>query len=128
MNPHSVQPTSPLSLLRSLWRNRQLIIQMTRREVVGLYRGSVLGIAWSFFNPLLMLIIYTFVFSVIFKARWGVNTDESKTQFAVVLFVGLIVHGLFSEVINRAPTLIASNVNFVKKVVFHYHLSQGSSK
>ena len=118
VNPHAGQPTSPLSLLRSLWRNRQLIIQMTRREVVGRYRGSVLGIAWSFFHPLLMLAIYTFVFSVVFKARWGVNTDESKTQFAVVLFVGLIVHGLFAEVINRAPTLITSNVNFVKKVVF----------
>jgi lipopolysaccharide transport system permease protein len=77
-----------------------------------------LGISWSLLNPLLMLIIYTFVFSVVFKARWGVNTGESKTQFAIVLFVGMIVHGLFSEVINRAPALITSNVNFVKKVVF----------
>jgi lipopolysaccharide transport system permease protein len=118
VNPHAGQPTSPLSLLRSLWRNRQLIAQMTKREVVGRYKGSVLGIAWSFFNPLLMLTIYTFVFSVVFKARWGVNTGESKTQFAIVLFVGMIVHGLFSEVINRAPALITSNVNFVKKVVF----------
>ena len=91
---------------------------MTKREVVGRYRGSVLGIAWSFFNPLLMLTIYTFVFSVVFKSRWGVNTDETKTQFAIVLFVGMIVHGLFAEVINRAPALITSNVNFVKKVVF----------
>ena len=118
MNPHAGQPTSPVSLLRSLWRNRQLIAQMTKREVVGRYRGSVLGIAWSFFNPLLMLTIYTFVFSVVFKSRWGVNTDETKTQFAIVLFVGMIVHGLFAEVINRAPALITSNVNFVKKVVF----------
>ena len=118
MNPHAGQPTSPVSLLRSLWRNRQLIAQMTKREVVGRYRGSVLGIAWSFFNPLLMLTIYTFVFSVVFKSRWGINTDETKTQFAIVLFVGMIVHGLFAEVINRAPALITSNVNFVKKVVF----------
>ncbi|OGP64971.1 MAG: sugar ABC transporter permease [Deltaproteobacteria bacterium RBG_13_47_9] len=118
MNPHTAQPTSPMSLLCSLWRNRQLIIQMTKREVVGRYKGSVLGIAWSFFNPLLMLFIYTFVFSVVFKARWGVNTEETKTQFAIVLFVGMIVHGLFAEVINRAPGLITSNVNFVKKVVF----------
>jgi len=118
VNPHAGQPTSPVSLLRSLWRNRQLIAQMTKREVVGRYRGSVLGIAWSFFNPLLMLTIYTFVFSVVFKSRWGVDTDETKTQFAIVLFVGMIVHGLFAEVINRAPALITSNVNFVKKVVF----------
>ena len=118
VNPHTGQPTSLLSLLRSLWRNRQLIVQMTKREVVGRYRGSVLGIAWSFFNPLLMLTIYTLVFSVIFKSHWGVNTDETKTQFAIVLFVGMIVHSLFADVINRAPGLITSNVNFVKKVVF----------
>jgi lipopolysaccharide transport system permease protein len=65
-----------------------------------------------------MLTVYTFVFSVIFKARWGVGGDESKTQFALVLFVGMIVHGLFAEVLNRAPSLILSNVNYVKKVVF----------
>jgi lipopolysaccharide transport system permease protein len=65
-----------------------------------------------------MLVVYTFVFSSIFKARWGVGEEESKTQFAVVLFVGMIVHGLFAEVINRAPSLILSNANYVKKVVF----------
>jgi lipopolysaccharide transport system permease protein len=118
VNPHEMQSTSPLSLLRSLWRNRSLIAVLVKREFVGRYRGSVLGIAWSFFNPLLMLTIYTFVFSVVFKSRWGVSTDESKTQFAIVLFVGMIVHSLFAEVINRAPALITSNVNFVKKVVF----------
>jgi lipopolysaccharide transport system permease protein len=62
--------------------------------------------------------VYTFVFSVIFKSRWGVGGEESKTQFAVVLFVGMMVHGLFAEVLNRAPSLILSNVNYVKKVVF----------
>ena len=67
---------------------------MTKREVVGRYKGSVMGLLWSFFNPLLMLIIYTFVFSVVFKARWGVDGDESKTNFAILLFVGRIVHGL----------------------------------
>jgi len=118
VNPHAGQPTSPLALLRSLWRNRGLITQMTRREVLGRYKGSVMGLAWSFFNPILMLTVYTFVFSVVFKSRWGVAGNESKTQFAVVLFVGMIVHGLFAEVINRAPGLIPSNVNFVKKVVF----------
>lgn len=118
INPHAGQSTSPFSLLLSLWRNRQLLLQMTKREVVGRYKGSFLGILWSFLNPLLMLIIYTFVFSVVFKSRWGINTDETKSQFAIVLFVGMIVHGLFAEVINRAPTLITSNVNFVKKVVF----------
>jgi lipopolysaccharide transport system permease protein len=89
---------------------------MTKREVMGRYKGSVMGLAWSFFNPVFMLVVYTFVFSMIFKSRWG--GDESRTLFAVVLFVGMIVLGLFSEVLNRAPSLILSNVNYVKKVVF----------
>ena len=117
-NPHAAQRTSLGALGKSLWRNRQLIAQMTKREVIGRYKGSVMGLAWSFFNPVFMLVVYTFVFSVIFKSRWGVGGEESKTQFAVVLFIGLIVHGLFAEVLNRAPGLILSNVNYVKKVVF----------
>ena len=118
INPHAAQRTSLVALGKSLWRNRQLIAQMTRREVMGRYKGSVMGLAWSFFNPVFMLVVYTFVFSVIFKSRWGVGSEESKAQFAVVLFVGMIVHGLFAEVLNRAPGLILSNVNYVKKVVF----------
>ena len=70
---------------------------MTKREVVGRYKGSAMGLAWSFFNPVFMLVVYSFVFSEIFKSRWsGVGGDDSKTQFAVVLFVGMIVLGLFS--------------------------------
>lgn len=118
MNPHATQPTSLIALARSLWRHRQLISQMTRREVVGRYKGSVMGLAWSFFNPVFMLTVYTFVFSVVFKARWAIDGEESKTQFALVLFTGLIVHSLFAEVLNRAPNLILSNINYVKKVVF----------
>lgn len=117
-NPHAPQPISLRALARSLWRNRQLIAQMTRREVAGRYKGSALGLAWSFFNPVFMLAVYTFVFSVVFKARWGLGGEESKTQFAVVLFVGMIVHGLFAEVLNRAPSLILANANYVKKVIF----------
>lgn len=117
MNPHSAHPTSLLALIRTVWINKSLIGKMVKRDVVGRYKGSVMGLLWSFLNPILMLLIYTFVFSVIFKARWN-TPDESKTQFAVVLFAGMIVQSLFAEVINRAPTLIISNTNFVKKVVF----------
>ena len=92
---------------------------MSKREVIGRYKGSTMGMAWTFFNPVFMLMVYTFVFSEVFKSRWGgVGGDESKTQFAVVLFVGMIVLTLFTEVINRAPSLILSNVNYVKKVIF----------
>lgn len=119
VNPHAPQPTSLVALGQSLWRNRQLIVQMTRRDVLGRYKGSAMGLAWSFFNPVFMLVVYTFVFSVIFKSRWGgVGGDGSKTQFAVLLFVGMLVVSLFSDVLNRAPGLILGNVNYVKKVVF----------
>ncbi|MCP1624168.1 ABC transporter permease [Pseudomonas nitroreducens] len=121
MNAQLSQRTSFGSLLVSIWRHRQLIGQMTRREVVGRYRGSALGLAWSFLNPLMMLSVYTFVFSVVFKSRWGqasATASDSHAMFAIMLFVGLIVHGLFAEVINRSPALIIGNVNFVKKVIF----------
>lgn len=108
---------SPREMIASFWRNRILIKAMVAREVTGRYRGSVFGILWSFFNPVLMLAVYTFVFSVVFKARWSAGSD-SKTEFALLLFAGLIVFNLFAECINRAPSLILSNVNYVKKVVF----------
>jgi lipopolysaccharide transport system permease protein len=118
MNPHAHHSTALTEPFASLWRHRGLVWQMARREVVGRYRGSVMGIAWSFFNPVLMLLVYTFVFSVVFKARWGVGAEDSRASFAVVLFVGMIVHGLFAEVANRAPGLILGNVSYVKRVVF----------
>jgi lipopolysaccharide transport system permease protein len=91
---------------------------MVKREVLGRYRGSIFGIVWSFFNPLLMLTVYTFVFSVVFKARWGISIDESQADYAIVLFAGIIIHGLLAECVNRAPRLILDNVNYVKKVIF----------
>lgn len=107
----------PRAMYTSLWRNRELIQASTKREVVGRYRGSVMGLLWSFFNPLFMLAIYTFVFSEILKSRWSVGS-ESKTEFAIVLFIGMMVFNLFSECVNRAPSLIIANANYVKKVVF----------
>jgi lipopolysaccharide transport system permease protein len=111
-------PTSPLALFDSLWRNRQLIWQMSKRDVLGRYRGSMIGVAWSFFNPIFMLAVYTFVFSFVFKSRWDVDVSVNQGGFAVILFAGMIVHGLFGECVNRAPSLLLSNINYVKKVVF----------
>jgi lipopolysaccharide transport system permease protein len=108
---------SPKEMVASFWRNRSLIKAMVKREVIGRYRGSVMGILWSFFNPVLMLAVYTFVFSVVFKARWT-GGSESKTEFALALFAGLMVFNLFSECLNRAPGMVLGNVNYVKKVVF----------
>lgn len=110
-------PSTVMHLVSSLWRHRFLIWQMTKREVIGRYRGSVMGLMWSFLNPVLMLAVYTFVFTVVFNARWGTESN-SKGEFAIILFAGMIVHGLFAECANRAPGLILNNVNYVKKVVF----------
>jgi ABC-type polysaccharide/polyol phosphate export systems, permease component len=117
LNPHLAKSGSARTLLESLWLHRSLTYQLAKREVVGRYRGSMAGLAWSFFNPLLMLAVYTFVFSVIFQARWT-GLEGRKGGFAIVLFVGVLVHGIFAECLNRAPTLIMANTNYVKRVMF----------
>ncbi|UYK84321.1 ABC transporter permease [Xanthomonas sacchari] len=113
---------SAIGMARSLRRHWRLVLQLTRREIVGRYRGSLAGVAWSFFNPLLMLVIYTFVFSSIFKVRWGIGAEESKADFALILFVGLMLHGFFADCLSRAPNLVLANVSYVKKVVFPLEL------
>lgn len=108
---------NPLEIIASLWRNRGLIRNLVHREIVGRYKGSMLGIFWSLATPIFMLAVYTFVFSVVFKARWS-GGSESKTEFALVLFAGLLIFNLFAECITRAPGLVLGNINYVKKVVF----------
>jgi len=107
-----------LTFPRNLWKNRELWWRLTEREVLGRYRGSLLGIGWSFITPMAMLAVYTFVFSQVFKARWGGLEQAGSLGFAVNLFAGLIVFNLFSECVSRAPGLVTSNPNYVKKVVF----------
>lgn len=107
--------TSPFSLLKY----RELLWEMTRRELSQRYRGSFLGAVWSLIIPLLMLLIYTFVFGVVFKAKWaGVNPNLPPEQFALILFAGIAPFTVFSEVANRAPTLVITSPNYVKKVIF----------
>jgi lipopolysaccharide transport system permease protein len=109
---------SPLGLARTLWRHHHLIQQFTRRDVEGRYRGSFLGLLWSFVNPLILLGVYTLVFGVIFRGRWGQFPSESLGYFALAVFSGLIVTNAFGECANRAAGLIVSVPNYVKKVVF----------
>lgn len=109
--------SSPKKIALIFLENRNLIKTLVRREVLGRYKGSLFGILWSFFNPIMMLIIYTFFFSVVFASKWSVGSN-SKTEFASLLFIGLIVFNLFSECLARSPGLITENINYVKKVVF----------
>jgi len=112
---------NPKHIFSSLWQYRVLIKHMVLREVASRYKGSLLGLMWSVINPILMLAVYTFFFSVVFQSRWSgadhVGSD-SKFEFAIVLYAGLLVFNLFSECISRAPSLILSNANYVKKVIF----------
>lgn len=96
---------------------RKLILMLTARELAIRYRGSMFGRLWVVVQPIFMLCVYFFVFSEVFKARWP-GGSGSKTEFALVLFSGLLVFNFFAECFNRGPTLMTSNVNYVKKVVF----------
>lgn len=107
---------SPAALLRGVAGQHGLIRQMITREIATRYQGTFLGLAWALITPLLLLGIYTFVFSGVFKARWLGGTNH--LDFALALFVGIILHAFFAECLNRAPSLILNNTNYVKKVVF----------
>jgi lipopolysaccharide transport system permease protein len=98
--------------------HRDLIWQLTRRDIAARYRGTALGLLWSLITPLLMLAMYTFVFSVVFQARWPQTETASKGEFALLLFTGLIIHGLATECLIKSPALVTGNPNYVKKVVF----------
>lgn len=119
MNPHSQRATGLHSALASLWTNGRLLRDLTWREISGRYRGSMLGIGWSILQPLLMLAVYTFVFSVVFGAKWSaVGSPGNKFDFALFVFVGVLLHGILAEAITRAPGLVVANANYVKKVIF----------
>jgi len=109
---------NPVHMTQNLWAHRYLIQQMVRRDLTQRYRGSYLGLLWTVINPILMLTIYTFVFSIVFNARWRQDVDVPRGEFALTLYAGLIAFNLFSEVLNRAPSIVTQYPNYVKKVVF----------
>src|SRR5690606_22447845 len=80
-------------------------------------RGASIGLLWSLISPFLMLMVYTLAFGYILRSRWP-GTSGSTTDFALILFVGLVVHGFFAECLTRAPQLVLSNPGYVKRVVF----------
>ncbi len=106
--------TGPLSA----WlRHRSLTLELSRRDILGRYRGASFGLMWSLISPFLMLIVYTIAFGYILRARWP-DTSGSTADFAMLLFLGLLTHGFLAECLVRAPNLIAGNANLVKKIVF----------
>jgi lipopolysaccharide transport system permease protein len=118
LNPHAQPSISPRGLAKSIWSHRALIASLTRREISGRYKGSYFGILWSLLTPLLMLTVFTFVFGEIFQARWGNGQMTGRLDFAVALFTGLLIYNFFSECLSKAPLIILTNPNYVKKVIF----------
>ncbi len=109
-----------------LAKNRRILKQLILRDIYGRYKGSILGILWTVINPIMMLSVYTLVFSQVFRAKWGGGSGEdSPLTFALNLFAGLIIFNIFAECATKSPTLITSNPNFVKKVIFPIHTLGG---
>jgi lipopolysaccharide transport system permease protein len=114
VNHHSI---SLLKWVGTLIRNRNLIKQLVVREFAAKYRGSFLGMGWAILSPLLTALVFVFVFGTVFQSRWG-GDSRPEASFTVILLAGIILHGLFSECLARAPSAIVSNPTYVKKVVF----------
>lgn len=100
----------------ALTKHRSLTVELTKREILGRYRGASFGMLWSIFSPFLMLMVYSFAFGRVMGNRWP--QSEPGQSFSLILFVGLIVHGFLAESVIRAPTLITGNVNYVKRIIF----------
>lgn len=105
------------NIFKTVFKNRELISALAEREITAKYKGSYLGLIWAVLQPVMMLAVYTLVFTTVFHARWGGN-QESKSDFAIALFAGLMVFNLFSECVGKAPGLVIQNPNYVTKVVF----------
>ena len=104
-------------MLSSLLNHKYLFLQMLKRDIQKRYRGSQLGFLWAFFYPILMLLVYTFVFGMVMDVKWGVE-GQDNIEFGLILFAGLLCHGLMAEVVIGSVASITSNVQYVKKVVF----------
>jgi len=108
---------NPLTVLGLIWRYRELVFPLARRKIASRYRGSVLGVFWAVLNPLIMLGIYTFIFSVIFQSKWGLSQSD-RPEFALFLFSGLILYSVFADCINEAPAVLLENKLFIRQLVF----------
>lgn len=114
-------PASLVALARSLWQYRHLLRQLVLRDVVGRYRGSLVGILWSLLLPCIMLAVYLFVFGHVF-APVRTAGQAITPGFALSLFSGMLLHGLVAECLARAPSSILAQPSYVKKVVFPIEL------
>lgn len=104
------------SLLGRAWGRRDVFWELLKRDIASRYSGSFLGLLWSLLNPLLMLGVYTLAFREFLGMRWP--NLATGADFSLMIFSGMIVHTLMAECIIRGPTVIVSQTNLVKRVVF----------
>ncbi len=105
--------------MKIIIQHKTLLWELIKRDIISRYKMSGLGMLWPILNPLLLLAVYSFVFSVVFQARWpNLATEQNNNMFALILFVGLMIHGLAAATLSAAPNTIIAHVNYVKKVVF----------
>lgn len=114
----NLSAANPLTAFLELHRHRALLRQFARRMIEQRHRGSFLGLVWTVLTPLLSLAIYTFVFGFVFEGRFTNSPEETNLDYALGIFLGLILFNFLSEVLAQGPTVIVTQPNFVKKVVF----------
>lgn len=110
-------PASLGEFARCITHHHDLILRLAAREFSQRFRGSLLGVTWAVLMPLFTAAVYTFVFSTVFKARWG-DIYDGPFDFAIIFLMGMVVHTIFAESVARAPMLVVGNASYVKKVIF----------
>jgi lipopolysaccharide transport system permease protein len=117
--PKTVRLSDALPVLaRSLRANRFILRSLIRNEILSRYSKTILGVVWSMINPLVMIVIYSFVFGVIFEVRFGRAAGTTEVPYGIVLFSGLLLHVFMAETLLRAQSVILDNPNYVKRVIF----------
>lgn len=112
-------PSTRQRSVLALWQHSNLIRELVARDLRDRYSGSWLGMVWTLVTPIVFITIYAIVFGAVFGARIPGMEDKSGTfGFGVYLYSGLLVYTILAEVLSKSPTLVWSNPNYVKKVVF----------
>ena len=111
---------NPLRAINEIYQFRYLIGQLVKRDVLLRYRGAFFGVLWVFLAPLIMLVVFAYVFGQIFQSRWPAT--EGEIPFWLMLYCGLIVFNLFAETVSRSPNAVRSYPSYVKKVIFPLHI------
>lgn len=103
---------------KSPLKNKYLLLNLLRREIYAKFKNSYMGLLWIFIIPLIMIFLYTFIFSFIFQSRVGGEIEVPRTYFALQLFSSLVLFNFFSDTFVKSISSISSNVNYVKKIIF----------